>query len=114
MGFIKDMEDNNMLVEACFYNQTSTMVNGVVTQTYSDDPDLTVDVLFWIGAKAERQVSEKERPNVAGLISFDYEDYTVIIKENAKVVIGDSTYSVIYVDNIGNQNQVIQIPVKRF
>jgi hypothetical protein len=114
MSFIKDMAATNLLVEAKFYNKTTTMTNGVPSSTYSESPDLTVDVLFWIGAKAERQVSEKFRPDVAGLISMDYEDYKVTINENAKVEINGVTYSVIYVDNIANQNQVIQIPVKRF
>jgi len=114
MGYIKEMSDNNFLVKAEFYNKTNTVTGGKVTSVFLEDPDLTVDVLFWIGAKAERMVSEKLRPEVAGLISMDYDDYKVAINENAKVVIGGTTYSVIYVDNIANQNAVVQIPVKRF
>ncbi len=114
MGYVKEMADRNQLVEASFYNKSSTALNGVITEAYSDVADLIVTALFWTGPAVDRVVSQKLRPIVDGVLTLDYEDYTVVIKENAKVVINDVSYSVVYIENVGNQNVIIQIPVKRF
>lgn len=114
MSFISEMENRNELVEAKFYNKNITSSSGQVTPSWPDNPDLTVQVLFWTGRAAERLVSEKYKAEVLGLINMDYEDYVVTVEEGAKVRINDKDYSVIYVDNVGGQNQLIQIPVRNF
>lgn len=112
--FIKSMANRNKLVTADFRNATTTVVNGTRTKTYSTTTDLEVEALFWTGKAADRAVSEKIRADVEGVIAMDYSDYTTTIREDAKVIIGGSEYSVIHVDNVAEQNKVIQIPVKRF
>ncbi|MGD8305152.1 MAG: hypothetical protein PVF17_00730 [Ignavibacteria bacterium] len=112
--FVRDMYNRNKTVTAEFRNVTTTVINGVVTKTYSTNADLSVEALFWVGSAADKVVSEKLRADIAGVVVMDYSDYTTTINENAKVTINSKDYSVIYVDNIAEQNEVIQIPVKRF
>ena len=108
--FITELFKTEKSVQAVFEKQVTSVVDGQVTKTYS--VFLTKAVLFWSGASADRFVSEKLRPKVEGVILMDY--ITTVIPDSAKVTIGGKEYGVIYSENIGNQDEVLAIPVKRF
>ena len=115
MGFLDEMLITEKTVKAEFRNLTTAFVDGTVTEDYSTNPDLTVNkCLFWVGRSADAVVSEKIRAEVEGVIVFNYSDYTTTVNENAKITIGSTDYSVIFIENVANQNEIIQIPVKRF
>ena len=113
MGFISDMSDSNNLVEAKFYNKLRSASSGQISETYSTSADLTVDVLFWTGRAAERLVSDKFKSEVAAVLNMDYADYTTLYP-GTKVTINSIDYSIISIENIGMQNEVIQIAVRNF
>ena len=111
--FVKGMFENNEKVTANFYNKVETISNGEVSFSY---PALTlsVEALFWAGSFVDKYVSERFRADVTGIIVIDYDDYSYTVGEDAIVTIDNTDYSIVYVDNVANQNKVIQIPVKRF
>jgi hypothetical protein len=113
-GFISSMFGTEDSIEAKFYRKIKTFVNGKVTYTYLIDPDATINCLFWTGSSADSIVSERYRVDVQAVLVMDYNTYIQDITEESKVMIDGKDYSVIYIENIGNQNQVIQIPLKRF
>lgn len=115
MGFLDDIYLTEETVSADFRNKTTTAdAYGNVTESYSATTDLTINGLLWIGSTADKVVSEKIRPDVSAVFVFNYSDYTTIIEDNAKVTINSKDYSVIYIDNVANQNEVIQVPLKEF
>lgn len=115
MGFLDDIFLSNKTVSADFRNKIITVDDyGSVTEGYSLTTDLTVNGILWVGSTADKVVSEKIRPDVSAVFVFNYSDYSTTIVDNAKVIINSKDYSVIYMDNVGNQNEIIQVPLKEF
>lgn len=114
MTFITELFDTENPVSVDFRNLTVTNTNGEIASSYSGTTDLTIDALFWTGSAVDRVVSERDRANVDAVIVFDYSLYTATIGEDAKAIINSTDYSVIFVDNVGSQNEVIQVNLKRF
>ena len=112
MGFIDDIDIKK--TSASFYNKTITITNGVPDEDYNITADLTVSGVFWVGSAADRLVSDKIRPDVSGVFVFNYSDYSTTINENAKCTINGVDYSVIYAEDVGMQNEIIQVPLKKF
>ena len=112
MGFISSLFSHEISTSCAFQSMTQTFTNGEMSSP-SWSTILTVNCLFWTGSAADNIVSEKIRAEVDGVIVMDYEALTVTIPENARVSIGSDYYSVVYVENSGNQNQMYVIPVKR-
>lgn len=111
MSFINDIDTEDK-VSIAFQTRTESKDasnNRVVTWP----ANFTADCLFWTGSVAESLVSERFRARVEGLIIVDYDDYSAV-KDNDRVKIGTTYYSVIHAENIANQNEVIQIPVEKY
>ena len=98
-----------------FRNLITTFLNSTVTKSYPVSADLTVEkIIYWTGRSADRMVSEQIRPDVVGLVIMDPDDYTTVINEDAKATIDGQDYSVITVEDVAGQGQVIQVPLKRY
>jgi len=114
LNFIKDLFKTEKPQTIDFWNLNEAITdNGDNVKTYPS-VSLTVQGIFWDGATAERYVSESMRPDVAGVIVFDFNDYTVPVTDSTKAIINTKEYSVIYVENIGNQDEAIMIPVRKY
>lgn len=114
MNFVTELFSTEVSTSVDFRNLTVTSASGVITKTYSATTDLTVDALMWTGSAVDSVVSERDRANVDAVIVFDYELYTTTIGEDAKVIIGAQDYSIVIFDNIANQNEAMQVNLKRF
>ena len=113
MGFINELFATEESVSAKFYSRADTSTAGMrADPTYT--LLMTKDVLFWQGSAADSIVSDRIRADVSGVIVIDYEDYTSTVDDIDKVTIDSVDYSIIHVENIGNQNVVLQIPVKKY
>ena len=89
-----------------------TFVNGVIgPEEWTKSTDF--EGLFWRGSMADRYVSEKYRADVAGVVVARPEDVTAIV-EGARLKIEGLYYSVIYMDDIAEQGEVSQIPVRKW
>jgi len=113
MGMVKGLFQSNKTVTVEFRNKITTNTSGVIASTYPT-VNLTATGIMWTGTTADAVVSERLRADLAGVIVIDPDDYTTTITDTAKATVDGTEYSVIYVDNVANQDQVIQIPVKRF
>lgn len=112
--FVKNLFQRNKTVTAEFRNRIETLISGSYSYTYPVDPTLSIEGLVWTGRAAERVVSDRFRVDLEAILVVDPSDYTIIINENSKVTINGQDYSTIYIDNIASQDQVMQIPLKRF
>ena len=98
-------------ITAEYENKTDTVVDGMIigeTWTLAG----SVEALMYRGSLAESLVSEKIRPDVAAVILVKPEDYPTTLTKDSRVLINSIYYSVIYTDNIAEQNEVILIPLK--
>jgi hypothetical protein len=87
-------------------------VNGEPLTDYSV-LTLSVEGVFWDGATAEAYVSEQIKPDVSGAVVFDYNDYLATVENSARMIVEGETYTVIYVENIARQNEVMFVAVKK-
>lgn len=98
-------------ITAEYENKTNTVVDGMITgETWTLAG--SVEALMYRGSLAERLVSEKIRPDVAAVILVKPEEYQATLTKDSRVLINSIYYSVIYADNIAEQNEVILIPLK--
>lgn len=98
-------------ITAEYENKTDTVVDGMITgETWTLAGN--VEALMYRGSLAERLVSEKIRPDVAAVILVKPEEYPSALTKDSRVLINTIYYSVIYADNIAEQNEVILIPLK--
>lgn len=111
---VKLLFDRHETITAEFRNPTRTMINGTPDIAWPTVATLSIKSIYWTGTSADRLVSEQYRPIISGVLIVDPEDYSVKITEDAKVTLNGEDYSIIYVENVANQNKVIQIPLKRF
>lgn len=94
-----------------YENKTDTVVDGMITgETWTLAG--SVEALMYRGSLAERLVSEKIRPDVAAVILVKPEEYPATLTKDSRVLINSIYYSVIYADNIAEQNEVVLIPLK--
>ena len=97
-----------------FYSRTDTEVDGQITGTQWTE-SLKCKGIVYRGTISKTLTSDQFKADVQATITLDYQDYTVKVNEDDKVVIdGFGTFSVMFVDNVGNQNKIIQIPCKEF
>lgn len=114
MSFVTDFFNEYETVSVQFRNLDETFASGIVTKSFPALADLTIDGIYWTGNSAERLVSEQYRPLISGVLIVDPDDLTITIKEDAKVTIDSEDYSIINVDNIAKQDEVIMISLKRY
>lgn len=98
-------------ITAEYENKTNTVESGMITgETWTLAG--SVEALMYRGSLAERLVSEKIRPDVAAVILVIPEEYPAALTKDSRVLINTIYYSVIYADNIAEQNEVVLIPLK--
>lgn len=98
-------------ITAEYENKTNTVESGMITgETWTLAG--SIEALMYRGSLAERLVSEKIRPDVAAVILVIPEEYPATLTKDSRVLINTIYYSVIYADNIAEQNEVILIPLK--
>ena len=114
MAFLDSIFANNETLKIDIEKLTQTFVNGVLgAKVWTKSKDFTG--IFWRGAMAERYVSEQYRSVVDGIVIAKPDDVVHSdIPETARLKIDGQYYSVIYFDNIAEQDKVIQIPVKKW
>lgn len=111
-------------LDSIFANEkTTTAYIELLTQPFVDGelgkkkwtPSGSFECLFWRGSTAERYVSDQYKAIVAGLAVARPEDLEVSdIPESCRIKINDIYYAVIYPDDIAEQGEVIQIPLKKW
>lgn len=105
------MFGNFKTITAEYENKTDTVVDGMITgETWTLAG--SIEALIYRGALAEKLVSEKLRPDVSAVILVKPDDYPVELTKDSRVLIESIYYSVIYADNIAEQDKVIMIPLK--
>lgn len=97
-----------------FYRQTDIEVDGQITGT-----DLFETIkckgFAYRGSISKAYTSERFKADVSATLIIDFKDYTQIVSEGDKVVVDNfGTFSVIFADNVANQNMIVQIPCKEF
>lgn len=97
-----------------FYSKTDTEVDGqIVSSDWTEN--LKCGGIVYRGSIAKNYVSDTFKSEVEATIILDYHDYTKQINEGDKVIVQDfGTFSVMFVDNVGNQNRIISIPCKEY
>ena len=108
---LDSMFENFKTITAEYENKTDTVVDGMITgETWTLAG--SIEALIYRGALAEKLVSEKLRPDVSAVILVKPEDYPEALTKDSRVLIESIYYSVIYADNIAEQDKVIMIPLK--
>ena len=108
---LDSMFEHFQTITAEYENKTDTVVDGMITgETWTLAG--SVEALIYRGALAEKLVSEKIRPDVSAVILVKPEDYPAALTKDSRVLIESIYYSVIYADNIAEQDKVVMIPLK--
>ena len=108
---LDSMFENFKTITAEYENKTDTVVDGMITgETWTLAG--SVEALIYRGALAEKLVSEKLRPDVSAVILVKPEDYPEALTKDSRVLIESIYYSVIYADNIAEQDKVVMMPLK--
>ena len=108
---VDSMVENIKTITAEYENKTDTVVDGMITgETWTLAG--SIEALIYRGALAEKLVSEKLRPDVSAVILVKPEDYPAELTKDSRVLIESIYYSVIYADNIAEQDKVVMIPLK--
>jgi len=111
MGFISSIK-SEAKVSAAFYSKVVSVVNGVPlpeTWTLVD----TITGLMTFGSKGLGLISDALRTSVEGSISIDYDSTLALLKDDSKFIVNSLNYKIIHCENVGNQNEVLQILFKR-
>ena len=111
MGFISDIQSEQK-VSITFYSKNVSVVNGV-PQPEGFSKSVTVTGLFWTGTSRVSNVSDKIKTEVEGSISVDYNATIAALSDNSKFAVGSNYYQILHIDNVGQQNEVLQISYKR-
>ncbi len=111
MGFISDI-DTERKVSVAFYSKNVSVVNGVVQPEAWTLVD-TVEGLFWTGGQGLGLVSDKLKTSVEGAISIDYDATIEAMKDNSKFIVNSNNYEILHIENVGQQNEVLQVLYKR-
>jgi len=111
MGFITEM-DTEDLVTAAFTSLTTVYTDGV-PQPKSWTTAKSIDGLMWEGQKGTGVVSDKIKSEVEGVLATDYDSTIAALGDNSKFIVSSVTYKVLHIENVGRQNEVLQIYYKR-
>jgi hypothetical protein len=111
MSFITGI-DSEEKVSAAFYSKDVNVVNGVPqAETYT--LVATVSCLQWFGTRSVGFVSDKIKTQVESILATDYDASIAAIKDNSRVTISGENYQVLTIENVGMQNEVLQVYLKR-
>jgi len=112
MSFLDDFNTENKYT-ATFEKYSETYSNNILTgKTWSSVG--TAECLLWNTATAKTTVSEKYRQIVEAIAVFNYSDITFTIPDSGRVTINSKVYSIAISENIGEQNEVIQVLLKMY
>lgn len=107
----------NKTCPVTFYTTTTTEVDGQETAP-AETAILSTICIIARGSASMKYVSDRMKPDVVATLFLRPRDYTVKIPEGAKAVVTvgteTETYSVILPDNVGQQNEAIVIPCKKY
>lgn len=110
--FLTAVFNNETTVSAGHYTFSSTYSSGEITEGYSLAQTLTG--LFYRGGLSKGLANDSIRSNVDATLILKPGDISTAIKENDKITIDSIDYSVIYADNIGEQDEVVIVPLRKF
>ena len=111
MGFISEIATEEK-VSVAFYSKTVTFVDGV-EQPEAWVLSTTVDCLFWTGGQGLGIVNDKLKTQVDGAISTDYNATIAALGDDSSFIANSIRYQILHIDNVGQQNEVLQIAYKR-
>lgn len=110
----------NKTCPVTFYTQTTTEVDGQETEPV-EKLVLSTRCIIARGTASQKYVSDRLKPDVVATLLLHPRDGKVKIPEGAKAVVtigpkaeDVEAYSVILPDNVGQQNEAIVIPCKKF
>ena len=107
MGFITEICTEEK-VDITFYSKTLSVINGIIQpEAYSEVK--TVKGLMWFGGQGVAFISDKMKTQVDGVISIDYDSTIEALKDNSRIVVDSINYQIIHIENVGKQNEVLQI-----
>lgn len=110
MGFVSSTNENKVSIS--FYTKNVSVVNGV-PQSEAWTLVKAVDGLMWNGTQNLTLTNDKLKTNVEGAISIDYDSTIAAIEDNSRFVVDSKNYRILHIDNVGMQNEVLQILWKR-
>jgi hypothetical protein len=112
MGFLDSIIQDNVSVSCQIQTVSRTLVNGVLGAEVWSNADLLTG-LFWTDAVADAVVSEKYRTLIDGVFVCNFSS-ALSIPDTARCVIDSEYYSVIFADNIADQNRIFMIGLKKY
>ena len=107
-------------VSAAFEDNKPTNINGVTGPANwlpieQDGAPLVVEAVIWTGTAKDAVLSERLRAIVDKVMIARPRNITVKIPDTAKVIINnDEEFSIIHMDDIAEQNEVLMFPLSRF
>ena len=109
MGFVSSYPVDIKRVSVVIENLSITTDSaGHNSKTYTTA--ISTEGFFWTGATAEKYVSDKIKPDLAGVIAIDYT--TTEITEAARVTVNGNVFTIISPENVAFQDEVFILPVK--
>lgn len=111
MGFVTSIMTEQQ-ISIAFYSQDQSVVNGVIQPQEWTLVD-TVPGLLWTGASGLGIVSDKLKTQVEGAVAIDYNVSILAMKDDSRFVVGGENYRIIHIEDVGHQNEMLQIYYKR-
>lgn len=112
--FLDDF-DTEEKYTATFSSKSQTYTNGILgAEVWTPIVGGTASCIFWNDSMARSVVSEKYRETVDAVAVFNYADIDFTIPSESRVTINSKIFSVIIIDNIAEQNEVIQVLLKKY
>lgn len=115
MSFLDDIDVKRVSISVYNYTTTDNGYGGT-SKEYSSTANYTNSkAVMYEGSQAERVVSEKLKTEVYAVILIDwFSGWETTIYEKDKIIFGSKELSIISIEDVGHQNEVLQISVKEF
>ena len=88
--------------------------SGHVISSYAADPKGSAKGMLYQTGASNRVINDKYRQDIDSLFITDPVKLTITIDQKDKILIDSDYYEVLYAENIGRQDQVIQIGLKKY
>lgn len=107
---IAELLNTNKSYDISFYTETNTLTNGRITGT-SYTLYKTVNGIYWKNSGRKSNVSDKFKEQVSACVIVDPLKITESeVSTDMKITVsGFGDYKLVYADNIGGQNKVLQL-----
>lgn len=113
MSFLDDFFATEKNYTATFTSRTPVYSGAVIT-SYTEATAGTAMCLLWNTAMSKTTVSEKYKDITEAVAVFNYSDITFTIPETGYVTINSKKFAIIVADNIADQNEIIQVLLKKY